>query len=106
MPIPSLQAESVSENPETAWNDSRRLYAMAVDDAAQAGDTDAELNHYGPAQNSAMVAMLETPAPDLAALAHKLETYISQDCSELISEYRDPILSAMLADVRNLGGLA
>ena len=106
MPIPSLQAESASENPESIWNSSRHLYAIAVADAAQAGDTDAELDHYGPTQMSAMLAMLKNPAPDLAALAHKLETYIIQDCSELTPENREPILSAMLADVRRLGGLA
>jgi hypothetical protein len=48
---------------------------------------------------------LRAPAPDLAALAYKLEIFAFVDWCWLSPQYREPLFAALIADVRRLGGL-
>jgi hypothetical protein len=50
----------------------------------------------------ALDSMLLCPAPDLAALAYKMETFAAQDCFGFSPHIRDPLFAALQADVARL----
>jgi hypothetical protein len=96
--------------PRTAFADARATYEMARADACVPAEIEGELSDeecemLGSAQSHATSALLLAPAPDLAALAYKLEIFAFEDCFWLSPQYREPLFAALIADVRRLGGL-
>jgi hypothetical protein len=74
------------------------------DDLHEVDLSDEECQLLGRAQSEAVSALMLTPAPDLAALAYKLETFAAEDCFGLSPQYREPLFAALIGDVRRLGG--
>lgn len=78
------------------------VYEMAREDAREDVENDEEIMLLGRAQSDATEALLLSPAPDLAALAYKLEAFATEDCFGLSPQYRDPLFAAIIADARRL----
>lgn len=89
---------------EEAFAHARSMYEMARDD--QLGvESDEEGELLSRAQDAAMDALFLAHAPDLAALAFKMEVFAAEDCFGLCGHIRDSLFAALIADVRRLGGL-
>lgn len=97
-----LGPDFTGENPTTSFARARANYEMAREDAREHVESDEECMLLGGAHSDATEALLLTEAPDLGALASKLETFAAEDCFALSPQYRDPLFAALLADVRRL----
>jgi hypothetical protein len=89
----------------SAFDLARQTYEMARDDAQEHVESDEECELLGHAQSEATWALMLSPAPDLTALAYKLEAFEAEDCFGLCPSYRQPLFAALIADARRLGGL-
>jgi hypothetical protein len=87
----------------TAFAEVRATYEMARDDAQEDVESNEECELLGKAHSEATEALLLSPAPDLAALAYKLEAFATEDCFWLSPQYREPLFNALIADVRRIG---
>lgn len=65
---------------------------------------DIECDYLADIMNDALSAMLLCPAPDLAAVAYKMEAFAAEECFGFCPHYRDPLFAALMADVRRLKG--
>jgi hypothetical protein len=88
-----------------AFDLARQTYEMARLDAQETVESDEECGLLGHAQSEATWALMRSPAPDLTALAYKLEIFEGEDCFALCPSYREPLFAALIADARRLGGL-
>lgn len=86
------------------WEKVCATYAMACADAQEDVNSDEEITLLGTAHSLATERLLLAPAPDLDALACKLEIFDAEDCFGLSPQYREPLFAALLADVRRLKG--
>lgn len=78
-------------------------YEMAKDDLEdESVESNEEMDFFCDAQLEAMDALLQTPAPDLAALVRKLEIFEAEDCFGMSPQYRDPLFDAIISDARRL----
>ena len=84
----------------------RATYEMARDDAREPVESNEENELLGRAHSNATDALLLTPAPDLSALAYKMQVFAAEDCHALSPQYREPLFAALQSDVRLLGGLS
>jgi hypothetical protein len=104
----SRQIAALSDSAPANFDSARVTYEMAKADAYAPHDyelSDDECMLLGTAHSDATWAMIFAPAPDLAALAYKLEAFEAEECFALNDEYRQPMVVAMIADVRRLGKL-
>jgi hypothetical protein len=76
---------------------------MARDDAREDVDSDEEVSLLGNAHSEATWGLLTAPAPDLDALAYKLEVFREEAMWELVNERVQELFQALIADVRRLG---
>lgn len=90
------------ESPTVDFKSARAFYEMARDDALEHVESNEECELLGFAHSEAMDMLMLAHAPDMAALAYKLETFAAEDCFSLSPQYREPLLNALLADVRRL----
>ena len=80
----------------------RELFEMARDDDRVAV-SDVECNLLGPARYAAADALFLIPAPNMAALAYKLEIFASEDCFNDIT--RDQSFAAIIRDARRFADI-
>ena len=84
------------------WNQLCATYAMAREDAQEEVSSDEECTLLGTAHSDATWSLLIAPAPDLEALAYKLEIFRDEEMYELTEDRVGIILQAMIADARRL----
>lgn len=77
-------------------------YEMARRDAQESVESDEEVMLLGRAHSDATEALMLAPAPNLPALAYKLEAFAAEDCFTLSPQYREPLFAALVDDVRRL----
>lgn len=91
--IPALE-------PADKWLTARDGLEMARRDCLESGDSDDEFTLYGLAQSEAGVALRLTPAPDAAALAHKLAVFRDEEVYRL--DNIEDVFDALIADALGL----
>jgi hypothetical protein len=89
--------------PPQSWREVLDSYEVARADALEPVESDEEIDLLGGAQSAATERLLTAPAPDLEALAYKLEVFRREDCFALSLEYREPLFEALIEDLRRLG---
>jgi hypothetical protein len=102
-----LGADSAPQNPLAAFSHARAVYEMALADMRDAEpemDDDCVLTLYCSAATDAADALLLVPAPDMDALAYKLEIFGSEEVYRREDEGVTEVLDALIADVRHLMG--
>lgn len=98
-----LDPESVPASAAEAFARARENFDMAQADLDDCGWTNDERDYAVDIQRSALYELLQTPAPDVAALAYKL-TIFEAECLEAITEERPVCFAALIADARRLAG--
>lgn len=98
----SLQAESVSANPETLWTDACAALEKARLDCLEPASGDEEGERRGIRQSLAGDAVLLTPAPDFRAVAHKLQVFLDEEVYRCDDESVKSRVGAIIADIRRL----
>lgn len=88
-------------NPKSNWRSACETFAMAQADLRDV-ESDEELGIFAGAQMMAMMTMLLTPAPDVAALARKLEVFRDEEAYGHIDETLLPIFAALVEDAHCL----
>jgi hypothetical protein len=86
--------------PVHSWLAAREGLEMARRDCLESGDSDEEITLYGLAQGEAGVVLMLTPAPDAAALAHKLAVFRDEGVYRL--DNIGDIFDALIADAQRL----
>lgn len=85
------------------WNQLRANLELTRSDALEEVESDEEIMLLGSAQSDAAWLLLNAPAPDMAALACKLEVFRDEAAYELADDLVQTVLQAMIADARRLG---
>lgn len=87
------------------WNQLCANLKMARADLAdESVESDAEIDFFADAQRHAEWEILTTPAPDLEALAFKMEVFRDEEAYNLGNEAVREALNGMIADARRLTG--
>lgn len=85
---------------ESDWDEKCATYEMARLDNLEWIEDDKEGELISSAHTHALMSLLRSPAPDIAALAYKLQVYRDEDAHEL---YVAPeIVDLMIGDARRL----
>jgi hypothetical protein len=102
MGAPSLPDRTARESAEARWGRALARFraADAAIGAARHSDDEALYDRLGDRHDVAMKRMLRTPAPDLGALAVKLETLFGEQAWEMRGGAL--LLAAILRDARRL----
>lgn len=103
---PLLPESALAAHPSVPrdWRALHGDYAMATADLDDLGTdyTNDEADFYCDALVEARDCLMFAPAPDGAALIHKLEIYLSEEMHSLDADSQRRLLNAFIADVRRL----
>ncbi|MFK7842590.1 MAG: hypothetical protein AB8B54_10025 [Sphingorhabdus sp.] len=87
---------------ENDWETAIERYRMADADMRSGEDSGEVMDLDGSAHHTALLGLLNCPAPDRTALADKFEAFVRQECFELHREDIKPILALMATEIRTL----
>ena len=95
-----------TDQPATDFDALKQAVADAYAKSEDGNNTEEETNQAVDAYNAALQALMACPVTNGADLAYKMKMFRDLDCGEYIEEIRNPMLDALEADARRIGGAA